>query len=84
MRQKCSQTRSSEPDKLFRQMLKDPDYFWLHVYFENHQSDYDDEYEDDEYQNPEEDEEYEDDLIRANKAAGFQINDDGEIEYLED
>ena len=81
MRKPCNQCRSSDPDEVFKKMVKDPVYSCFFIEYENYE-----EFEDEDYEEFEDEdyEEFEDDLIRANKAAGFQINDDGEVEYLEE
>lgn len=83
MRQKCKTIRSSKPDYLFKRDVLHGNFDWL---FQDDvpRKEYDDDGnpiddEDEEDWNMEE--EYEDELIEANRRAGFWINDDGECVY---
>lgn len=83
MRKKCTIYRSKRPDDIFIESIANGEYYQiqsLEYYDEEDDFNFDQfecEFDEDDF------EEYEDELILANRRAGFVYDDDGELIYDE-
>lgn len=82
MREPCQKQRKTGPDRFFCDMVRNCAYSWMEGYMTPYQQELDEE-EDDNY-GFDEDDRYEDDLTRAQRGAGFYMDDDGECQYVDD
>ena len=83
MRGPCQKQRKTTPDRFFCDMVRNCAYSWLEGYVSPYNQPLDEEDDDDNYGFDEE-EGYEDDLTRAQRGAGFYMDDDGECQYVDD